>query len=100
MVLQSSSSTALINGDHPRQTQIRVQIPNHYQGEPIISQLASQYHLEVNILAAILGANAQGSGWFDLQLTGQANNLEQGLAYLKELGVEILATSEPTNENW
>ncbi|MFM7191285.1 MAG: NIL domain-containing protein, partial [Microcystaceae cyanobacterium] len=74
--------------------------PSHYQKEPIISQLASQYHLEVNILAAILGANAQGSGWFDLQLTGQPDKIQQGLTYLQQLGVEILATAESGNGNW
>ncbi len=100
MVLLPTFSSPVANGDRFGQARIRIQIPSHYQKEPIISQLASQYHLEVNILAAILGANAQGSGWFDLQLTGQPDNLNQGLAYLQQLGVEILATSEPANENW
>jgi ABC-type methionine transport system ATPase subunit len=100
MLSLSSLPISIINGDRQGKARIRIQIPSHYQKEPIISQLASQYCLEVNILAAILGANAQGSGWFDLQLTGQPDNLNQGLAYLQQLGVEILATSEPANENW
>ena len=101
MVSLSSLPTSIIHGDRPdQQVRIRIQIPSHYQQEPIISQLASQYHLAVNILAAILGANAQGSGWFDLQLIGQADDIQQGLAYLQSLDVEILATSEQTSDNW
>ncbi|MFM7382959.1 MAG: NIL domain-containing protein [Microcystaceae cyanobacterium] len=100
MILHSALPTTILNGDRPSQARIRIQIPSHYQKEPIISQLASQYHLEVNILAAILGANAQGSGWFDLQLTGQPDKIQQGLTYLQQLGVEILATAESGNGNW
>ncbi|MEB3250035.1 MAG: NIL domain-containing protein [Merismopediaceae bacterium] len=104
MVLLSGFPTLNPNGNHPLantiQKRIRLQIPSRYQQEPIISQLASRYHLEVSILAAILGANAQGSGWFDLQLTGQSNDIDQALAYLNSLGVEILTTSDQENDSW
>lgn len=86
--------------DRPIENRICIQIPSQYQQEPIIFQLASHYHLEVSILAAILGANAQGSGWFDLKLTGNTKDITQALAYLESLGIEILATSDQNNDLW
>ncbi|MGJ5631746.1 NIL domain-containing protein [Nostoc sp. CALU 1950] len=49
---------------------IRLRIPKDYHQEPVISRLVSDYGLTVNITAAILGANAVGDGWFDLELQG------------------------------
>ncbi len=49
---------------------IRLRIPKDYHQEPVISRLVSDYGLIVNITAAILGANAVGDGWFDLELQG------------------------------
>jgi len=49
---------------------IRVRIPKDYHQEPVISHLVSDYGLTVNITAAILGANAVGDGWFDLEVKG------------------------------
>ncbi|MGL5034893.1 MAG: NIL domain-containing protein [Microcystaceae cyanobacterium] len=92
--LNQPKSDRLINN------RIRIQIPSQYQQEPIISQLASNYHLEVSILAAILGANGQGNGWFDLSLTGTEVQIKNALDYLRGLGVEILATSEQKDDRW
>lgn len=47
---------------------IQLRIPKDYHQEPVISRLVSDYGLTVNITAAILGANAVGDGWFDLEL--------------------------------
>ena len=52
------------------QKRIRIRIPKHYHREPVISRLISDYSLTVTITAAILGANANGDGWFDLNLQG------------------------------
>lgn len=90
----------LTESDRPIQNRIRIQIPSQYQQEPIISQLASRFHLVVNILAAMLGANGQGNGWFDLLLTGTESNIKNGLDYLSDLGIEILATSDQTSDRW
>jgi hypothetical protein len=49
---------------------IRIRIPRDYHQEPVISRLVSDFGLTVNIAAAILGANAVGDGWFDLELQG------------------------------
>ncbi|MFB2771193.1 NIL domain-containing protein [Pelatocladus sp. BLCC-F211] len=68
---------------------IRVRIPKDYRQEPVISRLVSDYGLTVNISAAILGANAIGDGWFDLELQGTPEQIDGGLSYLKELELEI-----------
>ncbi len=73
---------------------IRLRITKNYHQEPIISQLVSHYGLTVNITAAILGANANGDGWFDLELRGNHANIEAALVYLNDLGVEILKDGE------
>jgi hypothetical protein len=71
------------------QERIRVRIPKHYHQEPIISHLVSDYHLLININAAILGANANGDGWFDLELQGTQANIHHALTYLSDLDLEI-----------
>jgi ABC-type methionine transport system ATPase subunit len=71
------------------QKRIRIRIPKQYHQEPVISHLVSHYHLTVNITAAILGANANGDGWFDLELNGNRTYIEDALTYLNELDLEI-----------
>ncbi len=73
---------------------IRLRINKNYHQEPVISQLVSHYGLTVNITAAILGANANGDGWFDLELRGNQTNIEAALTYLNDLGVEIWKEGE------
>jgi ABC-type methionine transport system ATPase subunit len=50
------------------QRRVRLRIPKQFHQEPVISQLVSEYQVTVNIVAAVLGANANGDGWFDLEL--------------------------------
>jgi ABC-type methionine transport system ATPase subunit len=71
------------------QVRIRIRIPKAYQQEPIISNLVAQHGLTVNISAALLSANRHEDGWFDLDLKGRHESIQQGLAYLRELGLEI-----------
>lgn len=71
------------------QKRIRITIPKHYHQEPVISQLVSNYNLTVNITAATLGANANGDGWFDLDLQGTNAEIESAMTYLSELDLEI-----------
>ncbi|MBD2440100.1 NIL domain-containing protein [Nostoc sp. FACHB-110] len=73
---------------------IRVRIPKDYHQEPVISHLVSDYGLTVNITAAILGANAVGDGWFDLELTGTDINIQDGLNYLQDLQLEVWDDSQ------
>ncbi len=85
-----------INNVDNRQTQrrIRIRIPRQYHHDPVISRLVSDYHLTVNIQAAVLGANAVGDGWFDLELQGTIANLDNALDYLNELDLEIWQNTE------
>lgn len=69
--------------------QIRVRIPKDYHEEPVISRLVSDYDLVINIRAAILGANAIGDGWFDLDLQGSSENIKLGITYLQNLALEV-----------
>jgi ABC-type methionine transport system ATPase subunit len=68
---------------------IRIRIPKNYHQEPVISSLVSECGLTVNITAAILGANAVGDGWFDLELRGTNEQIHHGLTYLQNLQLEI-----------
>jgi hypothetical protein len=43
----------------------------------------------VNITAAVLGANGNGDGWFDLDLQGTNPEIESAMTYLSELDLEI-----------
>lgn len=77
---------------------IRLRISKQYHQEPVISHLVSQYDLTVNIVAAILGANANGDGWFDLNLKGSNANIEAALSHLDELDLEVWRGEE--SDGW
>ncbi len=68
---------------------IRLRIPKEYHQEPVISRLVSDYGLTVNISAAILGSNAIGDGWFDLDLQGTTAQIDSALIYLNDLNLQI-----------
>ena len=68
---------------------IRLRIPKEYHQEPVISRLVSDYGLTVNISAAILGSNAIGDGWFDLDLQGTPAQINNALVYLNDLDLQI-----------
>ncbi|MBE9205690.1 NIL domain-containing protein [Nostoc sp. LEGE 06077] len=75
--------------DTLKSKRIRLRIPKDYHQEPVISHLVSDYGLTVNITAAILGANAVGDGWFDLELKGIDTQIQDGLSYLQNLQLEV-----------
>lgn len=68
---------------------IRVRVPKSYHREPVISKLSTDYGLDVTISAALLGANGNEDGWFDLVLWGQHAQIQNGLLYLNDLNLEI-----------
>jgi ABC-type methionine transport system ATPase subunit len=86
------------NDTRTTEHRIRLRIPQQYHQEPVISQLVSQYHLTVNIAAALLGANANGDGWFDLVLKGNNANIQAALSYLDELDLELWQGEE--SDGW
>lgn len=83
------------------QVRIRIQIPKYYGQEPVISRLVSDHGLSVNVKAALLGADTQSEGWFDLELQGTTPQIQSALVYLAELDIKIWSKStDPDEENW
>jgi ABC-type methionine transport system ATPase subunit len=82
------------------QTRIRIRIPQQYHQEPVISNLITQHQLTVTITAALLGANAEGDGWFDLQLQGSTAQIRAALLYINDLDLEIWCDSNAQDESW
>jgi hypothetical protein len=81
----------------PTNKRIRLRIPKDYHQEPVISRLVSDSGLTVNITAAILGANAVGDGWFDLELQGTEAQIQSGLTYLHDLELEVWDETKTTD---
>ncbi len=95
------ATSIISNSDQrPTVTRIRLRIPKNYHQEPIISRLVSDYHLTVNIVSALLGANAQGDGWFDLELRGKATQIDSAIVYISELDLEILDQDGLSQDGW
>jgi len=97
--MKNTKILQLDESEYNRPTQTRIRIPKSYHQEPIISQIASRYKLDVNILAAILGKNGEGDGWFDLLLRGKSQEIDSALIYLAELDIEIWHEVE-TQDGW
>jgi len=75
---------------------IRLRIPEDLHSEPVISQLTSRYGLVVNIVSASLGVNA-GSGWFHLSIKGTHAQIQDAIAYLNDLDIEIWEDEHDSN---
>ena len=92
----------LDTSEHNRvtQTRLRIHIPKKFHHEPVVFNLASRHHLEVNILSAVLGKNAVGDGWFDLELRGKSEDLDQALLYLAELDIQVWHESDRETDGW
>ncbi len=85
------------SSDRHTQLRVRLRIPKKYQQEPIISNLITRYGLKVTITAALLGANGQEDGWFDLELDGTQAQIQSALIDLNDLDLEIWYGD---NEGW
>ena len=60
--------------------------PAHLVSQPLISQLIRQYDLVTNILRAQVSEDA---GWLLLLVRGESAQLEAGLAWIAEQGVQV-----------
>jgi ABC-type methionine transport system ATPase subunit len=85
---------------HRIRQRIQIQIPPKYAREPIISTLTTRYELDVNILSALLATNSRESGWFDLELYGIPSRIQEALAYLTQLHIEILTDDAAVQTSW
>lgn len=79
---------------------LRVRIPAEYRQDPVLSVLITQYGLTVNILAAQLSNHATDGGWFDLDLKGPMDQINNGILHLNDLGVEIWQESDSHGVGW
>jgi ABC-type methionine transport system ATPase subunit len=53
---------------------------------PVINQLIRRFDITVNILRAQIGGEER---WMEVQLTGNPVIIEEAIAWLKSLGVEV-----------
>ena len=60
--------------------------------QPIVYRLVKDYDLIINIIKADI--NPQKEGFLVLELEGEKKNYEQGVAFLKSLGVGVEPLSE------
>jgi ABC-type methionine transport system ATPase subunit len=87
-------------GDRHTQVNILVQIPKQYQQDPIITQLAVKYGVQVNILAATLGRDESVSGWFDLEISGSDQAIKDALLYLEDQNISIYHKKVAETDGW
>ncbi|MCY7366849.1 MAG: NIL domain-containing protein [Chamaesiphon sp.] len=71
---------------------ISIHIPQQFHKEPVLAQLISNYDLIVNFRAAVLDQKATGGGWFNLDLEGYPQDIDNALSYLQHLEIEIFRT--------
>jgi hypothetical protein len=68
---------------------IDINIPQQLHQEPVLAKLISNYDLIVNFKAAVLDRKATGGGWFNLDLEGYPQDIDNALSYLRSLEIEI-----------
>ncbi|MCE5243192.1 MAG: NIL domain-containing protein [Syntrophobacteraceae bacterium] len=61
--------------------------PPHMIDQPITYQLVKKYDLMVNILRARITPNEEGR--LVMEISGKKKNLDEGLAFLDDLGVRV-----------
>ncbi len=67
-----------------------IKMPGNYYRQPVISRLVSRYGLTVNITAASLGHSRENDGWFEIEMSGNSEQLALSLSYLQQLGLDVL----------
>jgi hypothetical protein len=68
---------------------IDINIPQQLHQEPVLAKLIGNYDLIVNFKAAVLDRKATGGGWFNLDLEGYPQDIDNALSYLRNLEIEI-----------
>ncbi|MCS7291585.1 MAG: NIL domain-containing protein [Gloeomargarita sp. SKYBB_i_bin120] len=72
-----------------QRTHIHVRIPKAACDVPILSGLVSGYGLVVNLRGGLLSPSREDDGWFDLEVQGTAEQIAQGLDYLRQRGIQV-----------
>ncbi|AFZ29783.1 NIL domain-containing protein [Gloeocapsa sp. PCC 7428] len=86
--------------NRPTKTRIKIRIPKQLHEEPVISHLISQHGVTVNIAAALLSSNGRDDGWFDLEIRGTSEQIQNALIYLNELDLEVWNQSSSEQDGW
>ena len=71
--------------------------PHKLVDKPITYHLVKDYDLVVNIMKARVGPNEQGL--LVVELEGQSKNLDKGIKYLKDIGVEVQSLNKDIRWN-
>ena len=66
---------------------LSLRFPKKLVNEPVVSNLVQKFDLSFNILKATIYPRKEGL--LVLELRGQRKNFQQGLRYLKSLGVKV-----------
>jgi ABC-type methionine transport system ATPase subunit len=66
---------------------LRLVFPPSLQDEPIINRLMKRFSFMVNILRANV---TDEQGWIDIHISGKGPEIEEGIAWLREQGVEVV----------
>ena len=65
---------------------ILLNFPQELLKEPIIYTLGHQYNVVVNIKRASV---SEDSGWAELELEGEAKQIEEGIAWMMSRGMRV-----------
>jgi len=65
---------------------VRLTFPTHLIQEPIVYRLVKDFDIVINIRRADVKADY---GWVALELDGEEAQLERGVKWLKEKGVQV-----------
>jgi ABC-type methionine transport system ATPase subunit len=66
---------------------LRLVYPPSLISEPILFQLIKRFQIEANIREAHITLE---EGWLEVELTGEAGELERAMKFLEEKGIEIV----------
>ncbi|MEN9233508.1 MAG: NIL domain-containing protein [Gloeomargarita sp. DG02_1_bins_92] len=72
-----------------QRSHIHVRIPKAACDVPILSGLVSGHGLVVNLRGGLLSPSHEDDGWFDLDVQGTPAQIQSGLDYLRQRGLQV-----------
>ena len=77
---------------HEISKKLVLKFPKHLIDRPIVYRLVKDYNLMINILKASIQPDAEGI--MVLELSGKKNDFDNGIHFLKKLGIEVQPLSK------
>lgn len=65
---------------------IHLIFPEDLVKEPVIYNLGKKYEIVTNIRRANVDSK---TGWVDLEIDGEEDNIKEGIKYLESLGIDV-----------